>query len=1307
MGGLPPIGNDRILDTKAAPDETQTVALFREALAARTMMAFVGSGMTVAIGGPRWSQLVDRVCGAGTADEIGRDHYVSAISRVLENGAPGAEPKFGMRDMRELFDENIEPVENFWNDDGEIAHRSVAHNPIEALLDLDIRRFCTTNYDTAIERTIHSRTAAREFGNAAMCGPSRSRHSFTSLKDDSEFQLRFASARPSTHTSTEAPKVWHLHGRFDSWESLVIGQQAYDDLYIHPGEKAVSSLSSQFLSATLGSSPVFFAGYSLSDQDLAVILRIRRLNHKSYEGIQPLFGIFEYEGTEESDDRARDNFWGQYRLGRITYVRDYCTKHRFEWFWRGWSCVDCLQTRHDAIGGRFETQRDRLFCATHLDGLQKLTASCDPCRRAHGTSVAERIRELGPYSDDYSRRHPMLQPVRLPGSDDSAFAVGRPDFSLLAEIAELEGIKKPTPLRNADGTDSTGLWADPSRTDAPTGADSVNGVSRLTVVRGRAGTARSLSAELLCARLQSEATYRVARWDLAESGDLSSLVGYLSSQIDQARRSPGTEASTNATGFEACFERLLYSDVVVLIDGIEHILWPGRDGRPASALAERLFACIAKFVEQPDSPECRGRIVLTTEQMPSALRALSHRDGAGGDLSTEQDGSPSVSEVEVPEIPFRAARAFANNHGLEVDDATIRDLIGLLRGAAGVLRIAAVVVWRGDSSEGSPPPGVHVHEHRARRLLYRLAGNPGTRRDRVFAYLAAGREVEYRTLLTAMALAFVPMKKKSAEVVCRALIEGGAMHPMRRPHNEFSSREFEIAWTELIFVGLLVPATQAKGAFVISDFGRRQVLAQAGYSDGSAGRSLRALTGTTAPGPSITAGRQGGDRTLGASRALIGAAEEHVNWADLGVDVAENRMVANEHLRVALGLIRSRFETRSATPTVHVDDVLKEELRILNCSRRLASTEASWRVSREDPNVLTASATFTLGELGWLYNDIAIGLYATGRTDQAAAAYSRGHEVHHLLSHRIGTESYQAQSRLHFGHLSIARGDLNSAAYFFDKTREVLPGLGDVFGTDMAQRLDGYEAVVAHLRNDPGTAERLFKRALADYLDGDLTGELNRRATAKFLTHYAYLLMDMGLTETCGPFLREAKGLAEGSSATDLHVFATLAEAELLRRSLKFTDAAERLRTARALASSAHLRRMMVEVELQDAQLHLARGETKRARQTALEMLRTSTAVGLLLRQTRAIELLGTIALAQDRHDAAIDCFRVALDRARRQEYLRRVATISLCLERMGVDPQSSLHRPPAETAGTEDSSDDVEIDLRPSASTRPEPEKV
>lgn len=135
---------------------------------------------------------------------------------------------------------------------------SQVDDPHSVLADLKLPIYITTNYDNFMEQALESRKVApeREFCRW---------NSFPQLKAKK-------SILDSTYKPTAArPLVYHLHGYFDTPQSMVLTEGDYLDFLIGLSQNP-QFFPSEILTALAGTS-LLFVGYSLADWDFRVLFR--------------------------------------------------------------------------------------------------------------------------------------------------------------------------------------------------------------------------------------------------------------------------------------------------------------------------------------------------------------------------------------------------------------------------------------------------------------------------------------------------------------------------------------------------------------------------------------------------------------------------------------------------------------------------------------------------------------------------------------------------------------------------------------------------------------------------------------------------------------------------------------------------------------------------------------------------------------------------------------------------------------------------------------------------------------------------
>jgi len=196
-----------------------------EAVRARRCILFAGAGLSMAVGLPSWSQLIDHMRAelGLTKDVTDADYQTLAEYYRLEKGSIGA--------LRSWMDRT-------WS----VSEQKVAKSRIHDLIvQLDFPILYTTNYDNNLE--VAYRLAGRDFA-------------------------KIVNARDLTRAADGCTQIIKFHGDFEEDSSLVLAETDYFDRL-----NFESPLDVKFRADALGRT-ILFIGYSMSD------LNIRLLLHK-------------------------------------------------------------------------------------------------------------------------------------------------------------------------------------------------------------------------------------------------------------------------------------------------------------------------------------------------------------------------------------------------------------------------------------------------------------------------------------------------------------------------------------------------------------------------------------------------------------------------------------------------------------------------------------------------------------------------------------------------------------------------------------------------------------------------------------------------------------------------------------------------------------------------------------------------------------------------------------------------------------------------------------------------------------------
>ncbi|HEV2915282.1 MAG TPA: SIR2 family protein [Pyrinomonadaceae bacterium] len=199
------------------------------------LIPFVGAGLSIPLGLPSWSKLLDII-----ADQLDYDPEVFKLSgNNLQLAEYYVATKGSIGPLRSEMDRLFNPTDK-------AIRSSRAHN---ALIEMDLPLIYTTNYDRIIERAFEL--------NKVPC------HTIANIDD-------IAIAPP------DITYVIKFHGTFSDDASLVLTESSYFDRL-----EFESAMDIRLRADILGRS-LLFIGYSLSDINIRYMLyKLHKLRHKA------------------------------------------------------------------------------------------------------------------------------------------------------------------------------------------------------------------------------------------------------------------------------------------------------------------------------------------------------------------------------------------------------------------------------------------------------------------------------------------------------------------------------------------------------------------------------------------------------------------------------------------------------------------------------------------------------------------------------------------------------------------------------------------------------------------------------------------------------------------------------------------------------------------------------------------------------------------------------------------------------------------------------------------------------------------
>lgn len=356
---------------------------------------------------------------------------------------------------------------------------------------------------------------------------------------------------------------------------------------------------------------------------------------------------------------------------------------------------------------------------------------------------------------------------------------------------------------------------------------------------------------------------------------------------------------------------------------------------------------------------------------------------------------------------------------------------------------------------------------------------------------------------------------------------------------------------------------------------------------------------------------------------------------------------ARELCRSAFSVMRSRLEAITAPRWTKHGDYLLVGLTLANLAKDVAPEVWDYREAHLLSEVEHADGPLFADEIAWLYNDIGLTLCAEGDMHDTYGVWEQGYEINRLIEGGEPPGQYVVQSQLHLAHTFIEMGLLQSGEQYLQETEHSNRSLGD---SDYQGRIVGYRGLIAHLRGDWGRADELYE--LTQKLVAEAGG--NPRAESIFLRFWADLRIARRDLPGAAELIQAARVKAEAGHHPDLVAYAIeslghwhRAREEFRPARLAFDDALERSRRL-------GIRRLEASVLSQMARLGLDLGDTEMARLRALASMAIANELGLGLRQTHGLVLLGLAALQGGQRDLGVAYLRHGWSRARRQQYWSR-----------------------------------------------------
>jgi SIR2-like protein len=396
----------------------------------------------------------------------------------------------------------------------------------------------------------------------------------------------------------------------------------------------------------------------------------------------------------------------------------------------------------------------------------------------------------------------------------------------------------------------------------------------------------------------------------------------------------------------------------------------------------------------------------------------------------------------------------------------------------------------------------------------------------------------------------------------------------------------------------------------------------------------------------------------------------------------QDRNQARALCRDAFSLVRTGMDANTAPRWCTYDEYVQFPLAVAILAKRVAREEAlavatlAKRAAWEEPELgcwtyCEHADAFTLAEsedaslypaeLAWLYHDIALALSGSGSIHDACTFLEQAYEVSRLIEHPAEGGGFHLEVLLSLAFTFIEMGRLPAAGRQLDDAERLAREVPD---DDFTARILGLRGLMLHLKGDLQGADDLYDRCLKLLRPG-----MNLRAQSIFLKHKADVKISMQEFEEADLLVRNSRALAESGVFPELVANARISEGHRLTRTGQAVQARLEYTAVLHEAQRIGFRKLEVRALTALARLALDQKDADGGRDYAMRALTLANQLGLGLRQSHALVVLGLATLEMGQSELGIAYLRSGKRLADDQEYWSRSREAENKLLELGVDP--------------------------------------
>jgi tetratricopeptide (TPR) repeat protein len=688
-------------------------------------------------------------------------------------------------------------------------------------------------------------------------------------------------------------------------------------------------------------------------------------------------------------------------------------------------------------------------------------------------------------------------------------------------------------------------------------------------------------------------------------------------------------------------------------------------GMPASREAERFLKFLAKIGANgaPTSPQ----VILTSSAIPLVTNEKDGRLVKWSDWRSEKGSVPKVVLIkghEATEIGMNPR--LHREHG--------RLLHGVLRGHAYALSVVEKCL--------ETKPTFEEQDKWVTNLDANISGADEAKRPELVIYyvlrtLLMGEDDAglKRDVLQAFALCSVPITITSV-AACLGKDDG----------NEWEEVAKAAEWLEEHRLIIRVTETKQDASFIR-------------YSTHSAVRSL-ALGGASTGVLPVGSGPEFGPvhsestnstRMHGVGRdpseeyidKLLAKAESGPKPTTSDGERTKDFRIWRDYIRTAFNLIRTRWSALRVgvyEPSDSDDEfdqpsyaVFQRRLsRLLNLARQSQPLLKNWREegigAKERPSrseiraqIESDASPFYAEELAWIYNEMGLSAYCRGELPEAHSLFKLGRDMNRVVEHDFKGHRW-CHSEINLAAVQIEWANLPRSKEHLSRAIRIAKDLDDL---DLLHRAYEYLGLAYHLEGDHEHALEMYNDALKH-----ATKVRDLRATSTILRRRGDLYRFLGKRDKAKRDILDSALAADRGGHLDLLWYTRVADAHF-RMTIGESGAADALQPALEYARKTGLPKLEADVIKVQAHIALSCGEAHSAYRLCIQCLGTVSRLGMGLRVTSALVLLGQISVALGHLSAAKGLFNAAIKQGRKQNYQSKVEQAER--EKMGIISGGSL----------------------------------